>query len=267
MADSLVWGRLMGLQLSGNWRDELLRGRVAAKIPADQVNDLWPAYPDTQPVTLSANDAPSPVQHASNTPPTPEQLSQKTLAMFEKMVAAIPAEGRPRLASNEWVLAGSRTATGKPLLANDPHLSLDVPVLWYLASIVAPDLEVTGVTAPGEPAVVLGHNKRIAWGFTTTSSDTMDLFIEKTNGDGYVTPDGTKPFTVRDEVIKVRGAPAVTLKVRSTRHGPVVTDILGDEAGGQVLALAAAFLEPGDINGAAIMGINRAQNWDQFRRR
>ncbi|HEY1722368.1 MAG TPA: penicillin acylase family protein [Magnetospirillaceae bacterium] len=266
VADSLVWGRLMGLQLSGNWRDELLRGRVAAKVPPDQVNDLWPAYPANQPITLAANDAGNDtVRHAAAAVPSATAaLTKDTLALFEKMVAAIPAEGRPRLASNEWVLSGSRTATGKPLLANDPHLALDVPVLWYLASIVAPDLEVTGVTAPGVPAVVLGHNKRIAWGFTTTSSDTMDLFIEKTDGDGYVTPDGTKPFVTRDEVIKVRGAAPVTIKVRSTRHGPVVTDILGDDAGGQVLALSANFLEPGDINGAAIMNVNRAQNWDQF---
>ena len=128
----------------------------------------------------------------------------------------------------------AHTASGKPLLANDPHLELNAPVLWYLASIVAPDLEVTGVTAPGVPAVVLGHNKRIAWGMTTTSSDTMDLFVEKTDGDGYVTPDGTKPFGERDEMIKVRGGPAVTIKVRTTRHGPVVTDILGEDAGGQI---------------------------------
>jgi len=261
-ADTLVWGRLMGLQLSSNWRDELLRARVAAAVPAEQVADLWPAEPSDGPVTLGmlGTGDQAPTRHAD----LGTHAEPALLQTMDRLIAAIPAEAMPRLASNQWVVAGSHTASGKPLLANDPHLELNTPVLWYLASIVTPDLEVTGVTAPGVPAVVLGHNKRIAWGMTTTSSDTMDLFVEKTDGEGYVTPDGTKPFGERDEVIKVRGSPAVTIKVRTTRHGPIVTDILGEDAGGQILSLSASFLQPDDITAQAIMEVNRAQNWDEF---
>lgn len=260
-ADTLVWGGLMGLQLSFNWRDELLRAKVASLVPADQVNDLWPAYSKDEPITMAMDAAAdSTVRHAGaeDRPPT---VAGK---LIDRMLAAIPAVAMPRLASNQWVVAGSRTASGKPILANDPHLDLDAPILWYLASIVAPGLDVTGVTAPGVPAVVLGHNRRIAWGMTTTSSDTMDLFVEKPQGDGYLTPDGVKPFMVRQEVIKIRGGAPVTINVRSTRHGPIVTDILGDDAGGQMLALSAAFLQPDDTTAQAIMELNRAENWDQF---
>jgi len=270
-ADSLVWAKLMGLQLSGNWHEELLRARVAAMLPVDQVADLWPAYPQDAPVTLAAADeATAPVRHALNKARAPNNNDDERMApalpaaLLDRLIAAIPAPALPRLASNEWVVAGTHTASGKPLLANDPHLPLQAPVLWYLASIVSPDLEVTGATVPGVPVFVLGHNRRIAWGFTTTTSDTMDLFVEKADGDGYVAPDGVQPFETRDETIKVRGGQPVTIKVRATRHGPVVTDILGEEAGGQILALSAAFLQPDDITTQAAFGVNRAQNWDQF---
>ncbi len=261
-ADSLVWGRLMGLQLSANWREKLLRARAAAKLAPDQVEDLWPTYPKSAPITMSARDDLPTVRRASAAPePSPSRLPG---AVIDRLLASIPPVAMPRLASNQWVVAGTRTASGKPLLANDPHLELDVPVLWYMASIVAPDLEVTGVTVPGAPAVIVGHNRRIAWGLTTTSSDTTDLFIEKSQGDGYLAPDGVKPFAVREEVIKVRGAPPVTIKVRSTRHGPIITDILGDDADGELLSLSAAFLQPDDETFQALIGMNRAQNWDEF---
>ena len=265
-ADSLVWGRLMGLQLSSNWRDELLRAKVTAAIPAEMVPDLWPSEPKDGAVTLgSAQDTVTqPVQHAEAAPAAPAMTDRALLDKIARLVAAIPAIAEPRLDSNQWVVAGSHTASGKPILANDPHLQIDVPVLWYLATIVSPELDVTGGTVPGTPLVLLGHNKRIAWGFTTTTSDTMDLFIEKVDGDGYVTPDGTKPFAERDETIKVRGGEPLVLKVRTTRHGPIVTDILGDDAGGQVLALSASFLQPDDLTAQAMMEVDRAQNWDEF---
>jgi penicillin amidase len=266
-ADSLVWGRLMGLQLSSNWRDELVRARVSALVPPEMVADLWTAEPKDGAVTLGMNDAgagPAVRRADARDGANANAVSAQLRNTMAKLIAAIPPEAMPRLDSNQWVVAGSHTASGKPILANDPHLELNVPVVWYLASISAPDLDVTGVTAPGVPAVVLGHNKSIAWGMTTTSSDTMDLFIEKTDGDGYVTPDGTKPFGTRDEVINVRGGAPVTLKVRTTRHGPIVTDILGEDAGGQILSLSASFLQPDDLTAQAVMEVDRASNWDEF---
>ena len=117
----------------------------------------------------------------------------------------------PDSASNEWAVDGRHTATGAPLLAGDPHLAFGFPGIWYLARIETPDGVLAGATAPGVPFLVLGHNGHIAWTFTTTGADVQDVFIETPVGDGeYQTPDGPRPFTVREERIKVRGEPDQT---------------------------------------------------------
>ena len=122
---------------------------------------------------------------------------------------------------------GRHTATGAPLLAGDPHLAFGFPGIWYLARIETPDGVLAGATAPGVPFLVLGHNGHIAWTFTTTGADVQDVFIETPAGDGqYQTPDGPRPFTVREERIRVRGQPDQMLTVRETRHGPVISDLL-----------------------------------------
>ena len=132
----------------------------------------------------------------------------------------------PGSASNEWAVDGRHTATGAPLLAGDPHLAFGFPGIWYLARIETPDGVLAGATAPGVPFLVLGHNGHIAWTFTTTGADVQDVFIETPAGDGqYQTPDGPRPFTVREERIKVRGEPDQVLTVRETRHGPVISDL------------------------------------------
>ncbi len=240
-ADSLVWGRLMALQLSGNWWDKLLRARLLRLLPPAQVTDLWPAYPHGGPTTLGLSDE-----------------------LLDHMLGAIPDSLRPRLASNLWVVSGDRSETGKPLLANDPHLDFQAPILWYLAVIEAPGLALSGATVPGVPFHLLGHNRRIAWGITTTSSDTMDLFIEKPAGGGYLTPNGAAPFQVHDELIRVHGSSPVTITVRQTRHGPIISDLLGDRADGQLLALSATALDPDDRTAQSFYRLNRAGNWAEF---
>ena len=240
-ADSLVWGRLMALQLAGNWSEELRRAKLLHKLPADQVADLWPSPPAGGPVTIGLDEA-----------------------FLGQMLAAIPSVLMPRLASNVWVISGDRSQTGKPLLANDPHLEFQAPILWYLAVLATPEGELAGATVPGVPFHVLGHNRRIAWGLTTTQSDTMDLFIEKAAGDGYLTPDGPQPFQVRNETIRVHGGQPVTLVIRSTRHGPVISDLLGERAEGQMLALSAAALIADDRTAQALFRINRAGDWPSF---
>ena len=124
---------------------------------------------------------------------------------------------------------GAHSASGKPLLANDPHLGFSAPGVWYLARLKTPEREIAGGTAPGMPLVVIGHNDRIAWGFTTTASDVADLFIEMldpNDGERYLTPEGSAPLATRQETIAVRDAAPVTVTIRSTRHGPVLSDIL-----------------------------------------
>ena len=122
----------------------------------------------------------------------------------------------------------SRTDTGAPILANDPHLGLSAPILWYLARIETPTLSVAGATVPGVPLTILGQNRRIAWGFTTTGADVEDLFLETVDPadpNRYRTPDGSAAFETRSETIAVSGGDPVTLTIRSTRHGPVLSDL------------------------------------------
>jgi len=247
--DTLVWARLMALQLSGNWRDELERAELSKTIPPDLVAALWPNRPADAATTLT-------------------HLSQAYDGFaFERLAAALPPPLGPNLASNEWVVSGAHTASGKPLLANDPHLGLTAPGPWYLVRIEAPGLSLTGATAPGVPAVILGHNAKIAWGFTTTGADTFDLFLERIAPDDptrYLTPDGPQAFDAHTETIKVRGAPDETITVRATRHGPVISDAMPDTAPGEVLALASPAYFRTDTTAAAMFAVDRAQNWADF---
>ena len=166
-----------------------------------------------------------------------------------RLYHALPAAVGPRYASNNWVVDGKHSASGKPLLANDPHLDFGAPGPWYLARLKTPGTDIAGATAAGVPLVVIGHNDHIAWGFTTTTADVEDLFIEKidpADPSRYLTPDGSAPFDTRHEKILVRGAAPVEFMVRATRHGPVLSDVLppGTADPGYVLALSATFLVP-----------------------
>ncbi|MCP4330820.1 MAG: penicillin acylase family protein [Alphaproteobacteria bacterium] len=249
-ADSIVWGKLMTLQLSGNWFKERLRLLLSGHLDAAQLRDLWPDNSKNSPTTLtSLSDLHREVAALAGTAPLP------ALA------------GAPGF-SNEWVVDGDRTATGFPLLANDPHLGYQAPNLWYLARLEAPGLSVVGATVPGVPIVLLGHNNHIAWGLTTTESDVSDLFIERVvpeAPDMYETPRGPMRFETREEIIEVRGGDPITWTVRSSRHGPVVSDLWVDDGqlpiGDNVLALKAAFLQPGDLTAQAMLRLNRAIGW------
>ena len=251
--DSLLWGRLMALQLLGNWRDELTRARLADRLTPEMRAELWPAHPADMATTLAARS------------------STRGGLDLEGLARALPAPLGPSQASNIWVLAGTRTISGFPLLVNDPHLGLNAPDIWYLVRISAPGLTLVGATTPGVPLLILGHNGHIAWGFTTTNADTSDLFIEKPlPGDParYATPEGPRPFDTRQEMILVRGTAPVTHNVRSTRHGVVISDLglsTGDgAAAGEVLSLAwAAAAEP-DTTSEALFRLNRARNWAEF---
>lgn len=252
-ADSLVWGRLMALQLSGNWREELLRARLARRLTAAQIAFLWPGYPAEAPTSI-------------------RDLAALDPAPLRRLSAVLPWDLAPKDASNAWVLAGSLTASGRPVLANDPHLALTAPGTWYLARIETPDGVRAGATAPGVPFHIIGHNGQIAWGFTTTHSDTQDLFVERVapdRPDAYETPQGPSPFVTREETIKIRDAAPRRFTVRSTRHGPVLSDALpANEAAlpeDSVLALAWPALAPDDGSAEALYRIGRARDWREFR--
>jgi penicillin amidase len=251
-ADSLVWGKLMDLQLAGNYRGELLRARLARTLSPEELGFLYPEYPDGAPTTLG------------------ELATIYRQLPLDRLYAALVAVVGPIYASNNWVVDGAHSASGKPLLANDPHLAFGAPGFWYLARLKTPEREIAGGTVAGTPLVVIGHNDRIAWGFTTTGSDIEDLFIEKidpADPNRYLTPDGSAAFTSREETIAVHGAAPVTLTIRTTRHGPVLSDALpaGSVDEGYVLSLAATFLTADDRSAESLWGIDRAADWNEFR--
>ena len=250
-ADTIGWVKMMAWELGGNWRTELLRMRLAKTLSPAQIEQLLPPYP---------GDAPLKIRDL--------KVLYGGLAKQARALARIapPANGP---ASNNWVVSGAHSATGKPLLANDPHLGLSAPSVWYLAQISAPGLDAIGATFPGVPMVVLGHNDRIAWGFTNTGPDVQDLYIEKLDGHGnYLTPGGWRPLTRIDETIKVRGGDDVHLTVRQTRHGPLISDVLrsaGDLAPpGYGIAMQWTALRDDDRTVEAGLKMLRAGNWKEF---
>jgi penicillin G amidase len=253
-ADSLVWGKLMALQLSHNYELEALRAQIAAKVGADKVGWFFPGLKPGDPITTEPRLGES---HARG-----ENVEDTVGALL----------GMARGASNEWVVSGARTVTGKPILANDPHLGLGAPILWYLARIVTPEGSVKGGTVPGTPTILLGQNDSIAWGFTTADTDTQDLFVETVDPADpakYLTPDGSKSFETREETIHVKGEADVKLTVRATRHGPVLSDV-SEMVGaitppGKVVALAFTALTDQDTTIEAVLRLDVAHNWDEFR--
>jgi penicillin G amidase len=252
-ADTMVWGKLISLQLSSGYSMQALRARLMEKLSPEQVRWLFPPLATDTPVTTSPLANP---RHAGSDDPA------------KRLGALLPLG---HAASNEWVISGARTVTGKPILANDPHLEIGAPILWYLARIVTPEGSVKGATVPGAPVVLLGQNDRIAWGITSAYTQVQDLFVETvdpTDPTRYLTPDGPQPFTTREETIHVKGGPDVALRVRTTRHGPVLSDVDADLAAlagaGKAMALAYTGLGDKDTTTEAFLGVNVAHNWDEF---
>jgi len=255
-ADSVVWTKMMSWDLSKNWARELERMQLMKIMTPSQVAEILPPYPGETP------------------PPLPDFSKQyQTAGIDIQRILAMAPEPLPEGAgSNNWVVSGSRTMSGKPLLANDPHLGLSAPALWYFAHIKTPTMNAIGATLPGVPAVILGRNDTIAWGFTNTGPDVQDLYIEKINPDNpdqYKTPEGWADFDVRKEIITIKDADPVTLTVRTTRHGPVISDAhtrtndLTPE--NHVMAFAWTTLLPEDKSPEASAKMMAAKNWEQFK--
>ena len=257
--DSLLWGKIMGLWLGGNWRMELERARLAARLTPEQLGDLWPE--DT---TAGRPDEPLMQTEAKASGALrSEGFNGAALAALAQHLPRFPEDAPlPEIASNAWAVGTMRSATGAPLLAADPHLSHSAPILWYLARISLPDgRRLMGATAPGVPGIVIGRNENLAWGFTTTHADTQDIFIEKLTEDGrYATPEGPRDFTWHETDIAVRGAAPVRFRFRETRHGPVISDLdpSFQSDAGTVLALAMASLAAGETSARGLLRLNRA---------
>ncbi|WP_140627490.1 penicillin acylase family protein [Methylibium rhizosphaerae] len=260
--DSMAWAVMMAWDLGGNWSTELLRLRLSLKLPLERVNEAIPPYPGEKPLATADYAA------LFRSLGLNGELGRQALL-------AAPPSGIEGLGSNNWVVAGSHTETGKPLLANDPHLKLTSPALWYFARLEAPGLKVAGATMPGLPIVVLGQNEHVAWGFTNTAPDVQDLYLERLKPDDpsqYQTPTGWAAFETWQEVIKVKGAADVPVTVRATRHGPVISDAgevgegvtgpKGKPAYALAMRWTALDADPGTVE--AGLAFNRAASVDEF---
>ena len=266
--DSLVIANQMVKDLNYHYFfDALDREKILAKLGPELTADLY--------VNRSWHDRPPTVMREDLTQPdsktgdsddeddndddSPDNsVTQRTLP--SEAQDSLPSEGLPVNGSNDWVVSGTHTVTGKPLLSNDMHLGHQMPNLWYEAHLHSGSLDVAGVTLPGMPSVIVGHNQRIAWGFTNVGPTVTDIYIENFNGQGaYQTPAGWVQPEHRVEIIHVKGKPDVTLDVKITRHGPIITDLVPGET--RPLALRWTLYDGLRI---PFFDVDAAQNWDQF---
>jgi penicillin amidase len=245
--DSTIFSRLMIWQMSHAWQSEIVRAEIAEKVGMEHAAELEIHYPTSNPVTL------------------PKGIEFNALDP-EGRLRNIPGPFLDRgKGSNEWAIAPQRSETGHAVLANDMHLALGIPSLWHEVHLTAPDYHVTGVSLPGLPMVLVGHNERIAWGFTLAFTDAEDLFVEQIDEQDpphYLFKDKWHAAEIIEEEIKVKGnTDPFVEQVVVTQHGPVISDHVGAKE--QKVAVQSMALQPNP----ALEGwlrINTAQNWDDF---
>jgi len=298
---SLTWGKYMAWDLRGNIGAEIERAVLLKTFSLEQVNELFPPYPKDHPIIVEQigggiikNRTSIHNSGAAFSLPSTESLTQiaDRFASLDPLLGPVGSG----IGSNSWAISGDMTTSGSPILANDPHLGILMPSIWFQVDMhcriksAACPFEMSGFTFAGVPGVVIGHNDRIAWGYTNTGPDVMDLYIEKVNPENpnqYEVDGEWVDFETRTEMINVAGSEPVELTVRSTRHGPVLTDNYGplkdevdlkedpeaqpfkDKAGvalpeNYVISLAWTALRS-STPFEAIWGFNLAQNWDDFR--
>ena len=255
VADSLAWIKMMCWDLSVNWETEILRARLIAKLGPEVTASL---EPDVAPQWVRV--VPPGVDYT--------HIGEKALQRAEQAREFTGPGARQGIGSNNWVLSGNRTTTGMPILANDMHLGMTTPAIWYENHLSGGDLHVTGVSFPGVPTVMAGHNEHLAWGYTNGFPDVQDLYMEHIRR----TPDGSVEYEfrnewlraeVRHEEIKVKGAEPVVEEVVITRHGPIINSLIEGEGMETPLALRWTALEK--TNGSkVIFDMNRAASCESF---
>eukprot|EP01087_Luapelamoeba_hula_P020066 TRINITY_DN6768_c0_g1_i2.p1 TRINITY_DN6768_c0_g1~~TRINITY_DN6768_c0_g1_i2.p1 ORF type:complete len:1035 (+),score=159.34 TRINITY_DN6768_c0_g1_i2:419-3106(+) len=293
-AEVMVWFKVMSLDLSTNMNQELERLRLTftRKLTQQRVDTLWPPYPTTGPTVVQFSDLSNHTRallNVSRTTPVRKTRSNMSVTKQSEsqQQSASTANGPSRSkrlldrflrvrhhprASNNWVLHGNRTTTGKPLLCNDPHLDFSAPSVWILMHLKVRDgpEEVIGAALAGSPGIIIGRNNRVAWGVTNVGTDVMDTYVldeEKRNGvHGYWRNGTWEPMQSRTELIKVKDGDDVILNVNMTTYGPVISDFfLADLNPRPTVALRWVSLEPRDISMETYSRLNRVQNFDEFR--
>src|SRR5579864_2246195 len=262
--DSVVIANGMVKDLNYHYfEDALSREKILAKIGPELTADLYVnrSWHD-RPPTVMREDLQEPADNNANSDDDDDDDDGPDNSVTQSTFPSTSLNELPVNGSNDWVVSGAHTVTGKPLLSNDMHLGHQMPNLWYEAHLHAASLDVAGVTLPGMPYVIVGHNQRIAWGFTNVGLTVTDVYIENFNAQGaYQTPSGWVQPEHRIEVIHIKGKPDVSVDVRITRHGPVITDLVPGET--RPLALRWTLYDSLHI---PFFDVDAAQNWDEFRR-
>jgi penicillin G amidase len=274
LADSLSWVKVMAWNLGCNWASELIRTRLAAHLGPELAADLEPPYPAGGPILVQGEGLPPGAASPPNGwgGPALEEALRRTLPLWRpgeaaRHVAQELAQGLRQAPgnSNQWVVAGERTASGRPILANDTHLLLQLPAAWYQNHLCGGGLHVSGVSLPGVPGIVVGHNEDVAWGITIAWHDDQDLYVERLHPENphrYEFQGGWLDAEVRREEIAVKGRSNPEIEtVVVTRHGPIISGLVGEET---PLALRWAALDDRDPLGGLIP-LNRAGTWAEFR--
>ncbi|MZD10617.1 penicillin acylase family protein [Streptomyces sp. SID5785] len=312
--DSVAWLKAMAWDLRGNMQDEIDRSLMTSRLDKKQIADLYPEYPydRNKPIVQEgAYDSATKTYDPAGTSggqggatggqgagtgltggaQAPSSLESQLGGLADVLdripdSAGLGPNGNG-IGSNSWVVSGDHTITGKPLLANDPHLAPQLPSVWYQMGLHCTSVtakcgyDVAGYTFAGMPGVIIGHNQHISWGLTNSGADVTDLYLEKFSGDGYLYDDRTMPFTTRKEVIKVAGGSDKTITIRETNNGPLLSDRndelvkvgkkapvgtnAPDRGDGYGIALRWTALDPGNTMDA-VFGIDRAENWSDFRK-
>ncbi|HST11684.1 MAG TPA: penicillin acylase family protein [Terriglobales bacterium] len=271
--DSLLLGARMVQDLNhGTYKSALVREKVLARLGPDLTNDLfvntsWRDHPPSG-TGRRIDDEERPSRNQKDEDDDDDEMDSgadsNVAGLLPQALTHISTEGRATLVpgSNNWVVSGEHTVSGKPLLSNDMHLGHQMPNLWYEAHLHSGEYDVIGVTLPGVPFVIVGHNRRVSWGFTNVGPTVEDLYVEIVNEQGaYQTPKGWQPLEHREEVIHVKGQPDVTVDVALTRHGPIITDLIPGET--RKIALRWTLY---DSLHNPFFEINSAQNWDEFQK-
>ncbi|MBO0892471.1 MAG: penicillin acylase family protein, partial [Acidothermales bacterium] len=290
-ADSVSWLKVMAWQLRGNDDAERMRALLAARLPSARVAELFPPYDDraAPPIVSGGKVVHGRFVPTDRTPPARgDRVSPDTRSALRHAgaraslthadraldaVGAVAGQGGDGIGSNAWAVAGTRTATGKPILANDPHLGPAMPSIWYQMGLhctrvgTACPFDVAGFTFSGLPGVIIGHNARIAWGLTNLGPDVADLYLEKVHGDRYLYRGRWLPLSVRNETVRVAGGKPVPISVRATRHGPLLSDASADlrlVGGKYAVAMRWTALTPGRT-ADALFALDAAGGFTAFR--
>ncbi|MBZ6173634.1 penicillin acylase family protein [Streptomyces olivaceus] len=313
--DSVAWLKAMAWDLRGNMQDEVDRALMTSRLGPKQIADLYPAYPydrnkaivqegqydeltqtfdgsgssDGDSGTGTGSGTGAGTGTGTGTGTGAGSALEGQLAGLENVLDDVPTAvgvNGNGIGSNSWVVSGEHTITGKPLLANDPHLSPSLPSVWYQMGLHCRTVsdkcryDVAGYTFAGMPGVVVGHNQEIAWGLTNSGADVTDLYLEKITGEGYQYDGKVVPFETREETIKVAGGDSKKIVVRETNNGPLLSDrddelvktgkkatvetAAPDRGDGYGVALRWTALDAGTTMDA-VFAIDRAQNWSEFR--